>query len=262
MKRAVFIFSMLFIISTSVLYAHAELYYLTSIEDTWVFSYVPYQDTNFGQEEDVRAWVNYGSWVSRFYLMFDFTGIPSDESIDSITLFLFQLDGTGFSPGLFFHYVPDDTWNEDAVTWNLRPNGGNFQTPEIASRNISVLNRGWATFDLFTPNWNPDFISNGYLTLLVKESEKGDSGHSFSSKDHTDAEKHPVLLIQTQSECECDFEPDSDIDGTNLATFLSDYGRTDCNLGETCEGDLDGDDDVDIFELAVFAKDFGRTNCP
>jgi hypothetical protein len=58
MKRAVFIFSTLFIFSTSVFYAHAELYYLTPIEDNWVFSHADFQDTNFGKEEDVRAWVD------------------------------------------------------------------------------------------------------------------------------------------------------------------------------------------------------------
>jgi hypothetical protein len=142
MKRAVFIFSVLFFTSMSVFYANAELYYLTPIEDTYVHSYVPWRDTNYGQEEDLQAWVDYGSWVVRFYLMFDFMGIPSDESIDSITLFLYQSNGYGFISSLFFHYVPDDTWDEDAVTWNLRPNGGNFQTPEIASRDISVRNRG------------------------------------------------------------------------------------------------------------------------
>jgi hypothetical protein len=29
-----------------------------------------------------------------------------------------------------------------------------------------------------------------------------------------------------------------------------------------CEGDFDGDKDVDGTDLAVFAKDFGRTDCP
>ena len=29
-----------------------------------------------------------------------------------------------------------------------------------------------------------------------------------------------------------------------------------------CEGDFDGDGDVDGSDLAVFAADFGRTDCP
>ena len=31
---------------------------------------------------------------------------------------------------------------------------------------------------------------------------------------------------------------------------------------EPCEGDFDGDGDVDGSDLAVFAADFGRTDCP
>jgi hypothetical protein len=262
MKRALLIFSVLFFMSVPAGHADAELYYLTPVEDTIVHSYSPLRDTNYGDWDDVQSWVDYGSWVIRFYLMFDFTAIPSGETIDSITLFLYQANGTGFSPGVFLHYVPDDTWDENTVTWNLRPNGGDFQSPEIASREIPMLNIGWATFELLTENWDPDFVSNGYLTLMGKESEKGDSGHSFYSKDYSEEDKRPVLIVQTESVCECDVEPDSDIDGTNLAVFLADYGRTDCDVGELCEGDVEGDNDVDLFDLAVFARDFGRSDCP
>ena len=31
---------------------------------------------------------------------------------------------------------------------------------------------------------------------------------------------------------------------------------------QACEGDFDGDGDVDGSDLAVFATDFGRTDCP
>jgi hypothetical protein len=31
---------------------------------------------------------------------------------------------------------------------------------------------------------------------------------------------------------------------------------------DICEGDFDGDGDVDGSDLAVFAADFGRTDCP
>lgn len=60
--------------------------------------------------------------------------------------------------------------------------------------------------------------------------------------------------------CEGDFEFDADVDGTDLAVFASDFGRTDCS-GD-CEGDFDEDGDVDGSDLAVFAADFGRTECP
>jgi hypothetical protein len=59
--------------------------------------------------------------------------------------------------------------------------------------------------------------------------------------------------------CEGDFEPDGDVDGSDLAVFAADFGRTDCIVD--CECDFDNDNDVDGSDLAVFAADFGRTDC-
>ena len=60
--------------------------------------------------------------------------------------------------------------------------------------------------------------------------------------------------------CEGDFDGDGDVDGSDLAVFAADFGRTDCS-GD-CEGDFDRNNDVDDSDLAVFAADFGRTDCP
>jgi len=62
--------------------------------------------------------------------------------------------------------------------------------------------------------------------------------------------------------CEGNFDGDTDVDGSDLAIFAADFGRTDCGTGEDCEGDFNHDGDVDGSDLAVFAADFGRTDCP
>ena len=62
--------------------------------------------------------------------------------------------------------------------------------------------------------------------------------------------------------CEGDFNGDGDVDGSDLAVFAADFGRTDCETEPPCEGDFDGDNDVDGSDLAIFAADFGRTDCP
>jgi hypothetical protein len=62
--------------------------------------------------------------------------------------------------------------------------------------------------------------------------------------------------------CEGDFDSDGDVDGSDLAVFAADFGRTDCASPPPCEGDFDTDNDVDGSDLAVFAADFGRTDCP
>jgi len=60
--------------------------------------------------------------------------------------------------------------------------------------------------------------------------------------------------------CDGDFNDDGDVDGSDLAVFAADFGRTDCS--GNCDGDFDEDGDVDGSDLAVFAADFGRTDCP
>ena len=61
--------------------------------------------------------------------------------------------------------------------------------------------------------------------------------------------------------CEGDFDTDGDVDGSDLATFAADFGRTNCSSEPPCEGDFDTDGDVDGSDLATFAADFGRTDC-
>ena len=65
--------------------------------------------------------------------------------------------------------------------------------------------------------------------------------------------------------CEGDFPtpvPDGDVDGSNLAKFIAEFGRTDCSDSDPCEGDFDCDGECVSPDLAVFASNFGRTGCP
>ena len=63
------------------------------------------------------------------------------------------------------------------------------------------------------------------------------------------------------SSCEGDFNGDGDVDGSDLAIFAADFGRTNCGIPTTCKGDFNNDGDVDGSDLATFAADFGRTDC-
>ena len=62
--------------------------------------------------------------------------------------------------------------------------------------------------------------------------------------------------------CEGNFDEDQDVDGSDLATFAADFGRTDCDNAPPCEGDFDKADALDGSDLATFAADFRRTDCP
>ena len=74
---------------------------------------------------------------------------------------------------------------------------------------------------------------------------------------------HTVEPGPVGDSCEGDFNDDGDVDGSDLAVFAADFGRTDCTGSpDHCEGDFNKDGDVDGSDLAVFAADFGRTDCP
>lgn len=75
------------------------------------------------------------------------------------------------------------------------------------------------------------------------------------------APPYPIIIHVTPS-CQGDFDSDGDVDGSDLAIFAADFGRTDCLPENPCQGDFDNDGDIDGSDLAVFAADFGRTNCP
>ena len=69
-------------------------------------------------------------------------------------------------------------------------------------------------------------------------------------------------ILPNPDPCEGDFNGDGDVDGSDLAVFAANFGRTDCGVPTMCDGDFDNDGDVDGSDLAVFAADFGRTDCP
>ena len=69
-------------------------------------------------------------------------------------------------------------------------------------------------------------------------------------------------IIYASYACEGDYDRDGNIDGTDLAIAVADFGRTDCLDTGGCEGDMDSDGDVDETDLAKFVLDFGRTDCP
>ena len=71
-------------------------------------------------------------------------------------------------------------------------------------------------------------------------------------------------------ECEGDLDCDEDVDGTDLAFFKEDFGRSlfnePCTIENPCNGDFDCDEDVDGSDALLITGDFGRSSfgehCP
>jgi len=201
MKKIVCLSFVLFVILTFWGSAWAATYNFLPVKDTFVHSLVSMADTNYGSETVFVTGCDYGAWVIRSYLGFDLSGIPAGETITGATLHMYHYDGMGYAwTGVHVHYLSDDTWGETAITWNTRPD------PNVLSPEISYNPAGgwgfpeWLAWDLLaTGVWNPaNDLSDGSLSLLLKESEGGDQGHGFYSREYTDdLSLRPSLEVTT-----------------------------------------------------------------
>jgi hypothetical protein len=67
-------------------------------------------------------------------------------------------------------------------------------------------------------------------------------------------------LYYDQPSILADFENDNDVDGSDLAFFIRQFGRTGCDSApKPCEFDLDTDGDVDVIDLRLVIEDYGRS---
>ena len=131
-------------------------------------------------------------------------------------------------------------------------------TEEMSSANFSI------TTSVISGGGSPT-VSTNYQTdsTLGQSSPLMDpSDPPFYSNYNLDPGFWYTVKAEPLNECEGDFDDDGDVDGSDLAIFAADFGRTNCGSAPPCEGDFDGDNDVDGSDLAVFAADFGKTDCP
>ena len=113
----------------------------------------------------------------------------------------------------------------------------------------------WETYATNKASWNlTTYGGNGLPGSKTVYVQFMDFAGNISSN-YTDNIMYSLALA-----CEGDFDTDGDVDGSDLAIFAADFGRTNCS--SDCEGDFDFDNDVDGSDLATFAADFGRTDCP
>jgi len=117
-------------------------------------------------------------------------------------------------------------------------------------------------FDPNPANWDLHLLSGspcidaGNNTAIPARIKTDIDGFTRIFNDIVDMGAYEFFL----SACEGDFEPDGDVDESDLVIFGADFGRTDCS-GD-CEGDFDEDGDVDGSDFSTFAADFRRTDCP
>jgi alkaline phosphatase len=114
--------------------------------------------------------------------------------------------------------------------------------------------------------WNTGSHSNSLVPLsargpgadLFADFIAGNDTIRGAYVDNTDVYSVMDMVLGGSDECLGDFDSDGDVDGSDLALFAADFGRTNCGSPPLCEGD----GDLDGSDLAAFAADFERTDCP
>jgi len=114
--------------------------------------------------------------------------------------------------------------------------------------------------DVFSGGGGDDLSTNYYLFSLMGQPSAIGTSSSSGYRNYAGF-IWALVGIPPINLCKGDFDGDGDVDGSDLAIFAVDFGRTNCSIGPPCEGDFDKDGDVDESDLAVFASEFGRTDC-
>ncbi len=141
---------------------------------------------------------------------------------------------------------------QTSIQANWTANGNPSATRYFIENSTGGTNSGWITSTLWN---NTGLICGTTYTYRVK-ARNGD-GVETAWRSLGSQATSPCASM-----CNGDFDGDGDVDGTDLGSFNTDFGRTDCSGASPCNGDFDNDGDVDGTDLGLFNSDFGRTDCP
>ena len=111
-------------------------------------------DECFGDSPDLYVSTRYGGlfrikWQANILIKFDFSIIESDMPISSATLHLYYATYFDTNPDgrQLTCYRIENSWNEDTVTWNNRPNKGSAHS---AYAKVPSSPKNWVTLDVTT----------------------------------------------------------------------------------------------------------------
>jgi len=165
---------------------------LHSIADAYVNASSP--DTNYGSS--VSLFVSASSKLDYTYVMFDLSSLPSEANIIYARLRMYLSDTGGKIYGLpsddvGAYYCSDNSWTENGITWNNRPNF-NSEPTYTWSFSLGVIFANYRSWDV-TADAKQAF-SEETLTEVVKfESKTGDGYVVFDSKEN---DNEPLLEIE------------------------------------------------------------------
>jgi hypothetical protein len=154
------------------------------------------------------------------------------------------------SPGSFSNIT------QSSIRANWGTNGNPAGTQYFCENVTAGTSSGWITAN----TWNSTGLSS--LTIYT---------FRVKARNGSGVETNWVSLgsqstLASVPPCECDFEPDGDVDIQDLAVLMTilppAFGTTSADSAYDPDADFDVDGDVDGADMVIFFEDYGRTDCP
>ncbi|MEA1932874.1 MAG: DUF6531 domain-containing protein, partial [Thermodesulfobacteriota bacterium] len=133
-----------------------------------------------------------------------------------------------------------EAYDTGALAGEYLYNASNQQVKKIADSNTTIY-----IYDIF-----------GNLIQEIP-----DNGSPTQDYVYLNGERLARIEYINRNQCESDFDWTGAVDGTDLATMVSEFGSTAC-YSTPCQSDIDNNGEVNNLDLIAFANAYGQTNCP
>ncbi|MEM9836795.1 MAG: DNRLRE domain-containing protein [Bacteroidota bacterium] len=162
---------------------------LIASEDAYVRGGI-YVDNNYGSDDQLRVKENGGSANNdrRSFIKFDLRGVSGP--IYNVRLRLLLTNAPPREARNSVHFVNDDNWTEDNITWNNQPGIATL----IGTQNVPAATGQWMEYDL-TTYANQEIAGDGILSLRFSEATV-DNLYAFASIDENGTSEDPHLRYQ------------------------------------------------------------------
>ncbi len=161
--------------------------------------------SNNGSDDELKVGRDNGGPHLYSLLRFDVSSVPAGTAITSATLRLYQFDSNRSGNFNARAYRIDQDWTESGADWSTADGatawsgggGGTYSAPPVATTSIEIGTDGWYEWDVTSlmQEW-VDGISPNYGIQITYDSVNAGRNVSFASKEHSNAERRPQLVIE------------------------------------------------------------------
>ncbi len=173
-------------------YAPPDSVDISPIHDSYV------DDADTGGNHGWRDYMIVGEWdgaspyrTCRTYMQFDLGSVPAGKKIVSATLNVNCRTIYNTTVNVGAHYLGNDSWTENTITWNNAPT--NFNTTATATAALVTGYNAWTV----TSDAQTAYKGDGVLSLVLKLPTEGADadGGWFDTDEYSDPAYRPYLTV-------------------------------------------------------------------